>query len=541
MGGTDLMNTERACCKTFSLSRALLVLSAASWLASAAITEAASLLSNPGFETDPPGQNQNVVAWQLYGPNTFSESDISTAHSGTNYFKVYNAFTGNVNYSGCYQDYISGPGVTYSADGWAYTATTDALAGQNAAWIEVTFRDANAKILALYRTAVITTNLIASGGFPKGQWNHLQFTNQYDINTYQVTNTVAQLTAPPGTVFLRYQTLFQGDAQSSLGSVYFDDLNIVQTGGAPYGNMNIVWDDEFDGAQIKTNIWTYDIGNGGWGNNELEYYTSRTNNAFVANGLLHIVALKESTNGSSFTSARMKSEGLFSFTYGRLEWRAQMPYGLGFWPALWMLGTNISSIGWPNCGEIDVLENTGTNSTMVQSSIHYGGNATAIYNFIDGAAITNFHTYTLDWTTNALLFYVDGHLFETQTNWGNAYGPYPFPFNQPFFLIMNLAVGGNYVGNPSVSEINANTTFPGQVLVEYVRIYRATDPLRIAITQTSSNVILSWPSNIVCNLQGQTNLSQAGIGTNWYPISTSTNGIPIMPLPGSAFYRLISP
>jgi hypothetical protein len=218
-----------------------------------------------------------------------------------------------------------------------------------------------------------------------------------------------------------------------------------------------------------------------------------------------------------------------------------MPYGVGFWPALWMMGTNISTIGWPDCGEIDVLENKGTNTTVVQSSIHYGGDATGYYNFIDGAAITNFHTYTLDWTTNALLFYVDGHLFETQTGWGNADGPYPFPFNQPFFLIMNLAVGGNYVGNPSVSNIESQTTFPSQVLVDYVRIYRTTDPLRLAITQTSSNLLLSWPSNIVCNLQGQTNPPSAGLGTNWYPVSTSTNLLPIVPVAGSAFYRLITP
>lgn len=530
--------------KVVSYVRVLLVLLCGGSSVLAPRTEAASLLSNPGFESDPPGQNQNVIAWQLYGTNTYSESNAAVAHSGTNYFKVYSALNGTVNDNGCYQDYISGPGAIYSADGWAYNATTDALAGQNVAWIEVTFRDANANILALYRTAIINTNLIASGGFPKGQWNHLQITNQYDINSFQVTNTVTELVAPPGTVFLRYQTLFQGDAANSLGSVYFDDLNIVQSSGAPYGNMNIIWDDEFNGPNPSPDpsIWTYDIGAGGWGNNELEYYTSRTNNAFVAGGLLHIVARQESTNSSSFTSARIKSEGLFSFTYGRLEWRAQMPYGVGFWPALWMLGTNISTISWPDCGEIDVLENKGTNTTVVQSSIHYGSDATGFYNFIDGAAITNFHTYTLDWTTNALLFYVDGHLFETQTSWGgNADGAYPFPFNQPFFLIMNLAVGGNYVGNPSASTIESQTTFPSEVLVDYVRIYRVTDPLRIAITQTSSNLVLSWPSNIVCNLLGQTNPLSAGIGTNWYPISTTTNRMPIMPVAGSAFYRLITP
>ncbi|HXT11019.1 MAG TPA: glycoside hydrolase family 16 protein [Candidatus Angelobacter sp.] len=524
----------------FTLTRPALLALASISLACAPV-KGSSLLSNPGFEADPPGSSHNVLGWQLYGPNDYNESDFSIAHAGTNYFKVYQAFDGSVNYSGCYQDYISGPGATYSVDGWAYTDAGDAIAGQNAAWIEVTFRDANANILGLYRSALITTNLVASGGFPKSQWNQLPITNQYDPNTFQITNTVTQLVAPPGTIFLRYQIVFQGDAANSAGSVYFDDLNLAQIGSAPYGNMNIVWSDEFDGDSVKTNIWTYDLGASGWGNNELEYYTSRTNNSFVANGLLHIVARQESYNGSIYTSARMKSQGLFSFTCGRLEWRAQFPSGVGFWPALWLLGTNISTIGWPNCGEIDVFENTGTNTTMVQSSIHTGSDATAVYNFFDGDAVTNFHTYTLDWTTNSLLFYVDGHLFETQTNWNSSYSDYPFPFNQPFFLIMNFAIGGNYVKNPPPSEIDAHSVFPSEVLVDYVRLYNTTAPFRIAIEQTSSNLILTWPSNIVAHLQAQTNSHSSAIGQTWYPVSTATNKAAITPAPGNAFFRLTSP
>src|SRR5215469_6420607 len=207
-------------------------------LSLAPTVNAASLLSNPGFESDAAGQNMNVIAWQLYGTNTFSESNAALAHSGTNFFKVYSALNGTLNYNGCYQDYISGPGATYSADGWAYTASNDAIAGQNQAWIEVTFRDASGtNILALYRSALINTNLTATGGFPESQWNHLQITNQYDINSFQPTNTLTQLVAPPGTVFLRYQTVFQADAANSGGAVYFDDMNIVQAGGEPYGNM----------------------------------------------------------------------------------------------------------------------------------------------------------------------------------------------------------------------------------------------------------------------------------------------------------------
>src|SRR5258708_31656957 len=132
----------------------------------------ANVLTNPGFESDPPGQSQNLVGWNWYGQswgNTFNENG-SVAHTGTNYFKVFQGFTGSVNYSGIYQDYISGPGAKYSADGWAYTISTDTLAGQNVAWIEVTFRDANAAILALYRSGLITTSSIATGIFPKNTW-----------------------------------------------------------------------------------------------------------------------------------------------------------------------------------------------------------------------------------------------------------------------------------------------------------------------------------------------------------------------------------
>ena len=508
----------------------------------------AGLLSNPGFESDPVGQTTTIPGWQLYGSNDYGETSAALAHSGTNYFKVYQAFTGSVNYDGIYQDTISGPGAVYAADGWAYTLASDVLAGQNVAWIEVTFRDANANILSLYRSALITTNAIATGAFPTSRWTDLAVTNQYNPVSNQLTNTVAQLVAPNGTIFVRYQLVFEGDAHNSGGSVYFDDLNLTQTGGSPYGNMNIVWSDEFNGTAINTNIWTYDLGSGGWGNNEKEYYTSRTNNAYVAGGLLHLVAQAETYGGSSYTSARMKSQGLFSWKYGRVEWRAQLPAGLGFWPALWMMGTNFPSIGWPECGEIDVVENQGSNPLMDQGSIHSGTNynttynATAIYNFTDGGATTNFHIYALDWTTNAILWYVDGHLYETQTYWWSSTGyAYPFPFNQPFFLLMNLAIGGDYLGDPSISAINAGTVFPGQVLVDYVRIYTVTSPLQLAVKAAGTNLLLSWPTNLVCHLESQTNSRAAGLGSTWYPASTNVSPLLITPQGGNVFYRLASP
>ncbi len=260
-------------------------------------------------------------------------------------------------------------------------------------------------------------------------------------------------------------------------------------GGAPtsYGQsqqiFSLVWSDEFNSdtsSNLDTTKWTYDTGNNnGWGNNELEFYTSRTNNAYVAGGLLHIHAQIENTNTVShsvtntyhYTSARIKTQGLFNMLYGRIEWRAKLPAGTGMWPALWMMGSNSVSVPWPGCGEIDVVENDGANPTFVQGSIHSGTDATQIYNFT-GDSVTNFHVYDLDWTTNSITWSVDGTAYETQTSWGTSVAgkSYPYPFNQPFYLLMNLAVGGDYVNDPTTNNINPS--LPNEMQVDYVRVYQ---------------------------------------------------------------------
>jgi beta-glucanase (GH16 family) len=178
---------------------------------------------------------------------------------------------------------------------------------------------------------------------------------------------------------------------------------------------------------------------------------------------------------------------------------------------------------------------------MVQGSIHSGSDATAIYNFLDGSTVTSFHTYTLDWATNAILFYVDGHLYETQTSWGSSTtNAFPFPFNKPFFLLMNLAIGGNYLNNPSVTAINAGTSFPAQYLVDYVRLYAPTSPLVLNLQRAGKQYTLTWPSNIVCNLQALTNLLQNN-SNNWASVTTQTNQFPLTPSNPTTFYRLVSP
>ncbi|HVV00811.1 MAG TPA: family 16 glycosylhydrolase [Verrucomicrobiae bacterium] len=503
-------------------------------LTQVAAVASSNLLVNAGFELDPSGETQKIVGWQSYGGNAYGETG-ATAHSGTSYFKVYQAFNGQQNATGVYQDHVSGPGASYSAEGWAYVDNSDAPAGQNAAWIEVTFRDARGNILSLYKSAIINTSLLGSGGFPFDTWTRLAVTNQYDPSTLQLIGPVSALVAPARTSFVRCQILFQGDAAYSAGSTYFDDLNLTQIAGAAYGDWNLAWSEEFSGTSINTDLWNFELGNGsgGWGNNELEYYTSSPQNAFVADGLLHIVARRQSVGGFNYTSARMTTQGHYSRTYGRIEFRAKLPQGIGLWPALWMLGANINSVGWPACGEIDVVENSGADTSFVQGSAHSStGDGTAIY-ALPGDAVTNFHTYLLEWTTNTLNWFVDGVLYETQK-------PSGAPFNQPFFFILNLAVGGNYVGNPSVSTINANTSFPAEMQVDYVRAYEETGPMAITASVSGGVLRLSWPTNILCHLQTSA-LPPGSPGAAWSNLSNASNPYTVSLTNSTSFFRLVSP
>lgn len=391
------------------------------------------------------------------------------------------------------------------------------------------------------RTSTFTVNGVTQTSTYSYQTNLVKGADYLEF-----TNVVADST---GTLTINFGDLI--DSESDFNGFQLQAVTNHNGGTEPPATQwNIVWSDEFNGTSINTNNWTFEIGgdcpnNCGWGNSELEYYTSRTNNAYVdGKGLLHIVAQQDSTltNGYSYTSARMKTEGLYHTpTYGRFEWRAALPAGVGMWPALWMLGSDFPSANWPACGEIDVVENNGATPTWVQGSLHYGTSGevsdTAIYNFPSGGSTTNFHTYLLDWETNSIQWFVDGQLYETQSVGA--------PFNAPFFFIMNLAVGGDYLNvngtNPTPAQINAGAVFPAQMLVDYVRVYEPTAPLAIsAATQPNRSVELSWPTNIVCHLQIQTN---ALAGTNWVDTSVTTSPFVVLPYPKntSVFYRLASP
>lgn len=238
----------------------------------------------------------------------------------------------------------------------------------------------------------------------------------------------------------------------------------------------LVMQDEFntDGAPNGT-IWGYDLGTGnnltgsGWGNNELQNYTKRTENVKVENGYLLITAQKETYNGSSYTSARLTTKGIFDQAYGRFEARIRLPYGQGMWPAFWLLGANIDEVGWPQCGEIDIMEFRGQEPTKVLGTIHgpgySGGNAISkSYSLSNNRFDTGFHIFGIEWGPNYINYYVDNVLYNQITP---AKVKGEWVFDHPFYIIINLAVGGDFVGNP-----NSETVFPQTMLVDYVRVYQ---------------------------------------------------------------------
>lgn len=232
-----------------------------------------------------------------------------------------------------------------------------------------------------------------------------------------------------------------------------------------YEGFNLIWADEFSGTSINTQNWGYDIGGGGWGNNELQVYTSLSENSFVQDGKLHIVATKAY---NTYRSARLLSKDKKTFIYGRIDFRAKMPIGKGIWPALWTLGNNISAISWPRCGEIDIMEYLGHKANEVHGTIHYdkgGHRYTGSSTTLAGSEGFNekFHIFTLLWSEYGMTWYVDYQPFfsikDTDINFE--------AFKLPQFFIMNVAVGGNWPGSP-----DATTQFPQTMLVDYVRVFQ---------------------------------------------------------------------
>lgn len=247
-------------------------------------------------------------------------------------------------------------------------------------------------------------------------------------------------------------------------------------GTEPDPDWTLVWSDEFDGASLDASKWSVQEGDGcdlgicGWGNNELQWYQG--DNASVADGLLTITARQEAVGGKNFTSARIRTLDKGDWRYGRFEVRARLPRGQGMWPAIWMLPSDNVYGGWAASGEIDIMELVGHEPARVHGTLHYGGESPAntssgdFYQLDRGTFADDFHVFALEWEEGEIRWYVDGTLYQTQTEWNSANGAFPAPFDQDFHLILNVAVGGNWPGPPDLT-----TPFPQSMEVDWIRVY----------------------------------------------------------------------
>ncbi|HTT17907.1 MAG TPA: glycoside hydrolase family 16 protein [Candidatus Sulfotelmatobacter sp.] len=242
----------------------------------------------------------------------------------------------------------------------------------------------------------------------------------------------------------------------------------------------LTWSDEFnadDGSPVDTSKWVAETGGNGWGNQELEYYTTRPENAFHQGGNLVIKAIREKYTGTDgvtrdYTSARLRTLGKFSQKYGRFEARIKIPQGQGIWPAFWMLGEDMEHVGWPKCGEIDIMENIGKEPAIVHGTIHgpgYSGDKGIGSPFTlpsNTPFADDFQIYAVEWEPKAIRFYVDDHLYATRTPAELPKGT-KWAYDHSFFMLLNVAVGGEWPGNPDATSI-----FPQTMLVDYVRVYK---------------------------------------------------------------------
>ncbi len=246
-----------------------------------------------------------------------------------------------------------------------------------------------------------------------------------------------------------------------------------------YDGYTLLWHDEFDGNSLDTNIWNYEPHQPGWTNNELQEYTTSEKNVFVKNGQLVIKAVKTMDVGGKdyYTSGKVTTQNRKDFTYGKIVARAKVPEGKGLWPAIWMMPQDEKKYGqWPKCGEIDIMEVLGNQANTAYGTIHYGephAQQQGTYVLSNGTFASDFHEFSVEWEPGEMRFYIDGNLYETVNDWFTAVSgenekPYPAPFNQPFFVQLNLAVGGTWPGNPDTATNFDNAEF----IVDYVRVYQ---------------------------------------------------------------------
>ena len=233
----------------------------------------------------------------------------------------------------------------------------------------------------------------------------------------------------------------------------------------------MAWHDEFDGPEVDRKNWTFDLGGGGWGNQEWEAYTDRPENVRLEDGMLVIEARKEEelVGGREYSSARIKTQGLHAWQYGRIEARMKLPYGKGIWPAFWMLGEDITTKGWPASGEIDIMEFIGKEPDQIYATVHAprysGGGGVGSSLTVPAESLKHdFHVYAIEWEENEIRWYFDDRQYFKVTP---EDVPHDWIFDHPFFIILNLAVGGGWPGYP-----NETTVFPQFLYVDYVRVYQ---------------------------------------------------------------------
>ncbi|MCA9059637.1 MAG: glycoside hydrolase family 16 protein [Planctomycetaceae bacterium] len=242
-------------------------------------------------------------------------------------------------------------------------------------------------------------------------------------------------------------------------------------------DWRLVWSDEFDGPQLNFSQWETEVNAFGGGNHELQIYTDREENVRIENGRLILEARRDhhgiAGTVREFSSGRIRSKHRGDWKYGRMEVRARLPHGQGLWPAIWMLPTEEKYDGWASSGEIDIMEFKGQEPDTVWGTLHFGKSwpdnehQGTTWKLPRGTFSDDFHTFALEWKAGEMKWFVDDTLYQTQTKWNSAGGPFPAPFDQKFHLILNLAVGGQFVGAP-----DATTTFPSRMEVDFVRVYQ---------------------------------------------------------------------
>jgi len=382
------------------------------------------------------------------------------------------------NYSTAYDTTAGNTGGQFRSDNVDIEATTDAGGGYDVAWTangewlahnSITFPTTGAYTIA-YRVAAPSAGGVISADLNGGAI-------QLGTTAVPATGGWQNWTTVSRTVNVNAGTYNLGTYISNAGF----NLNWISIAGASCGSTpppttppttppsgwTLAWADEFNGSALDTSKWNIEVNGNGGGNNELQYYTARAENIRVTGGELVIEARKEAYMGKQYTSGRITTQNKLSWQYGRMESRMKIPTGKGTWPAFWMLGNSISSVGWPASGEIDIMEHINSEA-LVHGTIHWSDTNNNYANYGGPSAnldFSQYHVYAVEWDASAIRWYVDGNKYHEVNIAGGINGT--SEFHSPFFLLFNLAVGGNWPGNP-----DASTVFPNRMQVDYVRVYR---------------------------------------------------------------------